>query len=291
MYLPFWDSSCYPDWDSSCYLPTHTLIEPGSSLQPGNSRVEVTGKRLNHNLVIQAQTYFLSVLRAHKLPRLKTPFGKKRRFYVTVTDGTIAKKATAIRSVEQAVEWDEKLDALWDNCFLIPFCNWEPPVLHVHPPILYSVFMRSGNFTKISLLEHMRYLLNPNAVRLILETLLIRLAELPTCRRRCRPRQRRRQSKWASHTPLNDCLVGQTMFLNNHSRQHLHPDNDWQPTNWSYCTLHSPTLDGLPSRWKRCSSTTSGGLPGRDVAYQKGSPWCQRCYEDNESLWYMGQCC
>jgi len=64
----------------------------GSSLQPGNSRVEVT------------------VLRAQKLPRLKTLFGKKRRFYVTVTDGTIAKKTTAIRSVEQAVEWDEKLD-------------------------------------------------------------------------------------------------------------------------------------------------------------------------------------
>ncbi len=84
----------------------------GSSLQLENSRVEVTGKRLNHNLVMQAQTYFLSVLGAHKLPRLKTPFGKKRRFYVTVTDGTIAKKTTAIRSVEQAVEWDEKLDAL-----------------------------------------------------------------------------------------------------------------------------------------------------------------------------------
>jgi hypothetical protein len=61
---------------------------------------------------MQAQTYFLLVLRAHKLPRLKTLFGKKRRFYVTVTDGTIAKKTTAIRSVEQAVEWDEKLDAL-----------------------------------------------------------------------------------------------------------------------------------------------------------------------------------
>ncbi|KAF8967045.1 hypothetical protein BDZ97DRAFT_1916998 [Flammula alnicola] len=66
----------------------------GSSLQPGNSRLEVT------------------VLRAHRLPRLKTLFGKKRRFYVTVTDGTIAKKTEAIRSVEQAMQWNEKLDAL-----------------------------------------------------------------------------------------------------------------------------------------------------------------------------------
>ena len=60
----------------------------------------------------QAQAYFLSVLRAYRLPRLKTWFGKKRRFYVTVTDGTIAKKTTAIRSVEQTVQWNEKLDAL-----------------------------------------------------------------------------------------------------------------------------------------------------------------------------------
>jgi hypothetical protein len=61
---------------------------------------------------MQAQTYFLLVLRAHNLPRLKTLFGKKRRFYVTVTDGMITKKTTAVRSVEQAVEWDEKLNAL-----------------------------------------------------------------------------------------------------------------------------------------------------------------------------------
>jgi hypothetical protein len=84
----------------------------GSSLQPGTPSVEVTGKCLSPNLVMQAQTYFFLVLRAHGLPRLKTLFGKKRRFYVTATNGTIAKKTTAIRSVGQAVEWNQKLDAL-----------------------------------------------------------------------------------------------------------------------------------------------------------------------------------
>ena len=63
-------------------------------------------------MVLLAQPYLLSVLRAQKLPRLKTLLGKKRRFYVAVTHGTIVKKTTAIRSVEQAVKWDEKLDAL-----------------------------------------------------------------------------------------------------------------------------------------------------------------------------------
>ena len=80
-----------------------------------HSRIEVTGKRLNSlnsNLAMGAQIYFLQVLRARKLPRLKTKLGKKREFYVTVTDGTTTKNTTAIRSVEQAVEWNEKLGVL-----------------------------------------------------------------------------------------------------------------------------------------------------------------------------------
>ena len=77
-----------------------------------HSRIEVTGKRLNSNLVMEPQIYFLQVLRARKLPRLKTEFGKKRKFYVIVTDGMTTKRTTSIRSVEQAVEWNEKLGAL-----------------------------------------------------------------------------------------------------------------------------------------------------------------------------------
>ena len=79
-----------------------------------HSGFEVTGKRLNSNLVMEAQIYFnfLQVLRARKLPHLKTKFGKKREYYVTVTDGTTAKNTTAIRSVKEAVEWNEKLGAL-----------------------------------------------------------------------------------------------------------------------------------------------------------------------------------
>ena len=80
-----------------------------------HSRIEVTGKRLNSlnsNLAMEAQMYFLQVLRAHKLPRLKTKLCKKGKFYVTVTDGTTTKNTAAIRSVEQAVEWNEKLGVL-----------------------------------------------------------------------------------------------------------------------------------------------------------------------------------
>ncbi len=95
-----------------CFHSAQIGEAQGSSLQPANSRLEVTGKRLNPNLVTRARAYFLLVLRAHELPRLNTLFGKERRFYVTVTDGTTARKTTLIRGVEQAVEWNEKLDAL-----------------------------------------------------------------------------------------------------------------------------------------------------------------------------------
>ncbi|KAF8812682.1 hypothetical protein BYT27DRAFT_7182387, partial [Phlegmacium glaucopus] len=74
-----------------------TAMSAQIGLQPDNSWLEVT------------------VLRTHELPRLKTLCGKKRRFYVTVTDGTITKKTTAIRSVKEAVEWNERLDALYGN--------------------------------------------------------------------------------------------------------------------------------------------------------------------------------
>jgi hypothetical protein len=77
-----------------------------------HSRIEVTGKYLNSNLVMEAQIYFLQVLRARNLPRLKTKFRRKRKFYVTVTDGTTAKNTTTTRSVKEAVEWNEKLGAL-----------------------------------------------------------------------------------------------------------------------------------------------------------------------------------
>ena len=115
-------------------------------------------------------------------------------------------------------------------CETTAFCPFptEKPlaVLHIHLPILYSVFMRTGNITKISLLEPVRYPLNPNMVCLILETLLILLADLFACRHCCRPQQGRRQSKSASHPRINDHLVLQP---NDHSRQ---PDNDrsGQPT-------------------------------------------------------------
>jgi C2 domain len=54
-----------------------------------------------------------SVVRAHDLPRLKNPVGKKRKFFVTVSNGTTTKRTVAIRSEGQAVHWNETLGALW----------------------------------------------------------------------------------------------------------------------------------------------------------------------------------
>ena len=61
---------------------------------------------------MEAQISLLQVLQARKLPHLKNKLGKKREYYATVTDGKTAKNTTAIRSVKEAVEWNEKLGAL-----------------------------------------------------------------------------------------------------------------------------------------------------------------------------------
>lgn len=38
--------------------------------------------------------------------------GKKRRFYISITDGTRTKQSSAIRSRGQSVVWNERLDGL-----------------------------------------------------------------------------------------------------------------------------------------------------------------------------------
>ena len=79
-----------------------------------------------------------SVIRAQDLPRLKNAVGKKRQFYVTATTGTTAKKTAAVRSVAQAVRWNETLGALW-----------------VDPPPLYAVIL-TGHSSAAHPSSHLR---------------------------------------------------------------------------------------------------------------------------------------
>ena len=62
---------------------------------------------------VLSEISFPSVIRAKDLPRVKNLVGKKRQFFVTVTSGTTTKETEAVRSVEQAVRWDETLEGLW----------------------------------------------------------------------------------------------------------------------------------------------------------------------------------
>jgi len=68
----------------------------------------------SESAAIHLQTPTFPVLRAHDLSRRIFPFSKKRRFYVTLTDGSTIKQTAAVQSAERAVEWNEELDALWD---------------------------------------------------------------------------------------------------------------------------------------------------------------------------------
>ncbi|KAH9953284.1 hypothetical protein BGW80DRAFT_1451619, partial [Lactifluus volemus] len=53
----------------------------------------------------------VTVLKAHNLPRIKTPLGRKRQFYVTVADGQRTWQTRSVRSVGQRVEWNENIEA------------------------------------------------------------------------------------------------------------------------------------------------------------------------------------
>ena len=55
---------------------------------------------------------------------------------------------------------------------------------------------------------------------------LILLAELPTCRHRCRPFPGRRQSESTSNPQFGDLVGGRFIFLDDRSRQPLHLDTD-----------------------------------------------------------------
>jgi hypothetical protein len=76
-------------------------------------QLEVTGIYIFYYAgLISTELFPLSVLRAHNLPHLKSLPGKERRFYVTVTSGEKKWQTRSMQSVDQHVEWNEKVDAL-----------------------------------------------------------------------------------------------------------------------------------------------------------------------------------
>lgn len=71
----------------------HTQITDPQGRQPQLVCVEVT------------------VLRAHNVPHIKSRFGGKTRFYVTIAHNTTTKKTEGVQIEGQTLQWDQKLDA------------------------------------------------------------------------------------------------------------------------------------------------------------------------------------
>ena len=67
-------------------------------------QLEVTGTYLSDLAPISIRSLFLSVLRANNLPHIKTIFGKKRQYYVTVAHGTTINQTKAVQSEADADE-------------------------------------------------------------------------------------------------------------------------------------------------------------------------------------------
>jgi Ser/Thr protein kinase RdoA (MazF antagonist) len=75
-------------------------------------QLEVTGKYFRDATLINAEKFLLSVLRAHNLPAPNALSANEGRFYVTVTSGEKTWQTRSLQSVDQHVEWNEKVDVL-----------------------------------------------------------------------------------------------------------------------------------------------------------------------------------
>ena len=87
---------------------THITESQGSLSQ---LRVEVTGMYLNPNSLIDNCLFSLLVLQAHNIPHVKRPFGRKRLFFVTVTN-PVTMKTKSVQVDGQTVHWNQRLGAL-----------------------------------------------------------------------------------------------------------------------------------------------------------------------------------
>ena len=57
------------------------------------------------------------VLRADNLPKIAKGFRLKNQFFVTVTDQATTRKTASVSIKGETVQWNKKIDALWDRYF------------------------------------------------------------------------------------------------------------------------------------------------------------------------------
>ncbi|CAA7265501.1 unnamed protein product [Cyclocybe aegerita] len=101
--------------NKSTAIITFAPLPPGPiPLAP--SHAQSTRRNDAHNGILLAQdmeqSYVtVTINRARGLPLLRDKIRRNRRFFVTITDGRTTKKTKATRSMQQAVQWNETLDA------------------------------------------------------------------------------------------------------------------------------------------------------------------------------------
>jgi hypothetical protein len=76
------------------------------------AQLEVIGKMFRDVTLIYTEVFLLSVLGAQNLSALTALPGREGRFYVTVTSGENTWHTRSKQSVNQHVEWNEKVNKL-----------------------------------------------------------------------------------------------------------------------------------------------------------------------------------
>jgi hypothetical protein len=124
--------------------------------------LKVLGTYLYDPTLISAKSLSPAVLRAHIPSHLESDLQKGSRihvtvkFYVTVTHGSKTWKSKSKQSSEQVVEWNERVDALWEISYFVLLSTESPAVMYNNSPALQYLFMRKGPCGRTSLLEGRR---------------------------------------------------------------------------------------------------------------------------------------
>ena len=217
-----------------------------------HSRIEVTGKPLNSYLVIDSGSS----------KHTSCKFCERASFLVSRP--SLARRGSSMlmwpmerqRGIPPlSVVWNrlwngmrnsarcEKTVVLWPVWQLRASCS------SPHPPsnLILSLYAKH-TFSKDTLVGTCGIPLEPQRGVFCSLTVAHSTSWFPACRRCCRPYQGRRQSKSTSHPRFDYFVSGRFIFLNDQSRQSLHPDTDRRKQSTSqrsYCATRSSTHYGV----------------------------------------------
>ncbi|KAH9020771.1 hypothetical protein EDB84DRAFT_554313 [Lactarius hengduanensis] len=112
----------------------------------------------------------VTVIRARNVPHIKTSFGRKREFFVTIAYGATTKKTKrqtekrtkGVHIDGQTAVWDQRLDTLWDFLLFSRIFRLKVPISFVQPSSRLILCLYAKRLTQRDILIGMHEMVIPN---------------------------------------------------------------------------------------------------------------------------------